>query len=171
MIISWSSDVKEVHDRLNDAVGLSSLLALWFIEVLVLLPPFSAEVAVSSSEVPSSILQVAQRGKGDLEGIFEVKLLHDCLNFLGYYITYLELDLLMFGDHMLWEELTGLELFIAEHAFPYLLLLVLLELLGLSNELLDLLSEEAHVVWDLASLCDPFLGVLLDLLEDRLNAL
>ena len=77
----------------------------------------------------------------------------------------------MFGDHVLSEEVTGFELFIAKHAFPDLLLLVFLELFGLSNELFDFISEEAHVVWDLASLNDPFLGVLLNLLEDRLNVL
>ena len=159
MVIFWSSNVKEVHDWLNDKVGLSTLLAFWFIEVFVLLSPFSAEVIVSSGEVPSSVLEIAiaQGGKGDFEGIFEVKLLHDCLNFLGYCMTYLKLDLLMFGDHMLGEELTGFELLIAEHAFPYLLLLVLLELLGLANELFNLISEKAHVVRNLASLCDPLL--------------
>lgn len=72
---------------------------------------------------------------------------------------------------MLREEFTGLELLIAEHAFPDLLLLVFLELLGLANELLDFLTKEAHVIRHLASLCDPFFGVLLDLLENRFNAL
>ena len=86
VIICGSSDVEEVHDWLNDEVGFSSLLALWLIEVLVLLSPFSAIVVVSSGEVASSVLlvSIAQRCKRDLVRVFEVKLLHYCFNFLCY---------------------------------------------------------------------------------------
>lgn len=84
---------------------------------------------------------------------------------------YLELDFLMLGYHVLGQKFTRLELLIAIKTFPDLFLLVLLQLLSLTNKHFYLLTQNTHVISDLASLLDPLLRLLLNLLKNSLNVL
>ncbi len=77
----------------------------------------------------------------------------------------------MLGYHVLGQKFTRLELFVAVETLPDLFLLVLLQLFSLTNKHLNLLTQNTHVISDLASLLDPLLRLLLNLLKNSLNVL
>lgn len=77
-----SSNVKEIHQCFHPTASLCCLLCLRLVEIFVLSSPvFSSEVALVAAA--SALRTVAKGVECDLEGVFQVQLLHDDLDFLN----------------------------------------------------------------------------------------
>ena len=61
----------------------------------------------------------------------------------------------MLVDHMFRQEIAGLEFLITVIAFPKLSLVIFTHIIGLPYIVLHLISQNSHIIWDLATFRNP----------------